>query len=323
MNRRDFLVLGVSAALASETVRAQVSRRPARVVFVGLGSPAIVESRVTFLRRGFVERGFQEGRDFEMHTRAVPSNQAALAAAAAEVVASNPDVIVTHANGTAVFKAATRSIPIVMVSGDAVAAGLVESLPRPGGNVTGISFLSPELMAKRLHILKDVLPAMKAAVVLGRAEYAVTESALEAIVVTGRALGVDLHPALVRSPDDLEGAFAGIPAAGYTGIVVQDEPMLIANAARIASLSQARGLASVGFLELATAGGTIAYSIDFADLWRRAAHHVVRIVQGARPADIPVEQPTGFRLILNLRAAKELRLTVPPLVLAQADEVIE
>src|SRR3954447_10718359 len=210
-----------------------------------------------------------------------------------------------------------------MVSGDAVAAGLIDSLQKPGGNVTGISFLSPELMAKRLELLARAVPGIEDVGLLAVGGYRVTASVVEAARKTARALNIRVHPVLVDDPQGLDRAFSELVEWGARAVVIQDEPMLIANGKRIAELSAARRLVSVGFLEIASQGGHMAYSIDFDDLYRRAAQYVVRILNGAKPGALPVEQPTKFRLLINAKAMTALGVPVPPTLVALADEVIE
>ena len=296
---------------------------PPKIAFLGLGSSAVAERRLVFLRQGLSDLGRQDGRDFVFEVRTSAADRPAMIRTAEELVGIAPTVIVTHAGGTAILKTLTGTIPIVMVSGDAVATGLVASLSRPGGNVTGVSFLSPELVAKRLEFLKELLPSVDPVGLIALADYPVTTQVVDTAEETARALGTSLRAGLVRGPGDFAGAFTNLAAAGVRGVVVQDEPMLIANAAQIVEASTARGMLSVGFLELARQGGHVGFSIDFDEVWRRAGRLVARILQGSRPEDLPVEQPTRFELILNARALKAINIDVPPSILARADEVIE
>jgi putative ABC transport system substrate-binding protein len=302
---------------------AQNASKAARLTFLGLGSRSVVENRVASLRQGLSELGYREGREYALDVRAVSAEPGVLSGAAEELTQAKPDILITHAGGAAALKRATQTIPIVMVSGDAVAAGLVESLQRPGGNITGISFLSPELMAKRLEILSRAVPGIEDVGLLVVAGYRVTGSVVEAAQEAARSLKIRVHPVSVSNPQDLQRAFADFVDQGARGIVVQDEPMLIANGKQIVELSAAARLVSVGFLELAGLGGHMAYSIDFDELYRRAAQHVVKILQGAKPGDLPVEQPTKFRLLVNAKAMMAFGVPAPPTLVALADEVIE
>jgi putative tryptophan/tyrosine transport system substrate-binding protein len=323
MRRRTFL-LGCAAASYPRETRAQARSVPARLGFLGLGSPSVAESRLRSLRQGLGELGLRDGRDYVIEARVAGAAADALDRAAAELVAASPDVLVTHATGTAAVKRATATIPIVMVSGDAVTAGLIESLQRPGGNVTGVSFLSPELMAKRMELLKEISPALEEAGLLALGGYRVTETVVQSVEAVARSLGMKLQPALVRNPAEIDAAFSDLSARGVRGMVVQDEPMLIAKRrahrrGRGGPAHPRRGLS----LELATQGGHLAYSISFDAVWQRVASFVVRILQGARPGDLPVEQPTRFELVVNLKALRALGVDAPPSILARADEVIE
>jgi putative ABC transport system substrate-binding protein len=325
MRRRDVLAgLGATAAAAqSAPAAAQDRRRPARIGFLALGSAAVAERRLVSLREGLSDLGTQDGRDYVFALRTNGPDRSAMRRTAEELVGLAPDVIVTHAAGTAVLKALTRTIPIVMVSGDAVTTGLVASLSRPGGNVTGVSFLSPELVAKRLELLRELSPSLQRAGLIALADYPVTGTVVDTGQATARTLGMSLRAALVRGPGDLAGAFSDLADAGVGGVVVQDEPMLIAHAGAIAGNSTARGMVSVGFLELARQGGHLGFSIDFDEVWRRAGRLVGRILAGSRTEDLPVEQPTRFELVLNAKALKAAGIDVPPSILARADEVID
>ncbi|HEX2552272.1 MAG TPA: ABC transporter substrate-binding protein [Microvirga sp.] len=323
MRRRAFL-LGCAAAACPRPGLTQGRRAPARVGFLALGSPAVAERRLRSFRQGLADLGLQEGHDYGIDARVAGADPDALNRAAADLAASAPDVLVTHATGTAAMRRATGTIPIVMVSGDAVTTGLVASLQRPGGNVTGVSFLSPELMAKRTELLKEVLPAIEEMGLLALGGgYRVTDTVVQAVEAVARGRGMGLQPALVRNPADIERAFADWAARRVRGIVVQDEPMLIANARRIVESATARGILAVGFLELAAQGGHVAYSINFDAVWQRVASFAAKILQGARPEDLPVEQPNRFELVVNLKALRGLNIDAPTALLARADEVIE
>jgi putative ABC transport system substrate-binding protein len=323
VKRRD-VVAGVCAIAAFPvSARGQAGIKPAKIGFLGLGSPAVAQSRIASLRQGLTGLGYRDGRDYSIEVRTVSADPAALRQAAAELVALQPDVLVTHAAGTAALKQATKTIPIVMLSGDAVATGLVDSLRRPGGNVTGMSFFSPELMAKRLELLKQALPDIEQAGVLALGSYPVSASAIQAVEATARSLNIRLHTMLVHAAGDLDRAFAELAEKRVRGLVVQDVPMLIANAGRIAEIAAQRNILCAGFLELIAQGGHLAYSIDFSEIYRRLAEYVVKILKGATAGDLPVEQPTVFRLVINAKAMKALGVEVPSSLLIRADEVIE
>jgi putative ABC transport system substrate-binding protein len=321
---RRHVVAGICAAAAFPALsRAQGVTGRARIGFLGLGSPAVAQSRIGSLRQGLTGLGYQDGRDYTVEVRTAGADPAALRQAAAELIALQPNVLVTHAAGTAVLKQATRTIPIVMLSGDAVTTGLVESLRRPGGNVTGMSFFSPELMAKRLELLKQALPDPDHAGVLALGSYPVSASAIAAVEATARSLNIRLTPVLVHAPGDLDRVFSELAEKRVRGLVVQDVPMLIANAKRIAELAAQRNILCIGFLELIAQGGHLAYSIDFDEMYRRLAEYVVKLLKGAQPGDLPVEQPTVFRLVVNAKAMKAFGVEAPSSLLIRADEVVE
>jgi len=235
------------------------------------------------------------------------------------------DVIVTHGTpGVTAAKQATSTIPIVFaVVGDAVASGLVASLAHPSGNVTGLTFFQPELSAKRLELLKEIVPDLMDVGVLLNPENQTNEPVLPEVAHAAQSVGINLHQFNAREPGEFEAAFADMDAKHVRAFVVFDDAMLIANARAITALALKHGLYSCGFLDYAHAGGLMAYGVDFPDMFRRAATYVDKIIKGAKPADLPVEQATRFQTILNLKTAKALGLTVPSAVLLRADEVIE
>jgi putative ABC transport system substrate-binding protein len=204
-----------------------------------------------------------------------------------------------------------------------VASGLVASLARPGGNVTGLTFFQPELNAKRLELLKETVPDLTDIGVLLNPGNQMNEPVLPRVAQTAQSLGIKLHQFNARQPDELEAAFADMKARQVRAFVVFDDAMLLGNAKSIATLALRNGLYSCGFLDYAAAGGLMAYGVDFPDMFRRAATYVDKILKGIKPADLPVEQATRFATVLNLATAKALGLTVPPSLLLRADEVIE
>jgi putative ABC transport system substrate-binding protein len=241
------------------------------------------------------------------------------------LVRLKPDLVLTHGTaGTRAAKQATTTIPIVMaVSGDAVATGLVASLAHPGGNITGSSFFNPELAAKRLELLKEVVPALTRVAVLMNPGNPVNEVSLQAMERTARSLGLELQQVNVGGPEEFNAAFSTIVKGRAGALSVFDDAMLIAQARRVADLAAKNRLPTIGFSELAEAGGLMSYGVNFPDLWRRAATYVDKILKGAKHADLPVEQPTKFEFIINLKIAKQIGLTIPQSVLYRADKVIK
>ncbi|MBI2553901.1 MAG: ABC transporter substrate-binding protein, partial [Candidatus Rokubacteria bacterium] len=222
-------------------------------------------------------------------------------------------------------KNATRTIPIVMViPGDPVGTGLVESLARPGGNSTGLSQIAPELAGKRLELLKEIVPKLSRVAVLWNPQGTTSPLSWKEIQLPARELGVQLHSLEVRSPNDFDKAFEDATRARAGALAIMPNPVFAGNLKRIADLAAKHRLPSIFQLrEFADAGGLVAYGPDRSDMFRRAATFVDKILKGAKPADLPVEQPTRFELVINLKTAKALGLTIPPSVLIRADEVIQ
>jgi len=232
---------------------------------------------------------------------------------------------VTHGvPGTLAAKRATDTIPIVMgVVGEAIAIGAVEGLARPGRNITGSSFFVPELNAKRLEVLKEALPRLRRVGVLLNRDNPVNATVLKAMEHTAQALKIQLRSVEVRDPADFEDAVSTLVKERADAIAVQDDAMLFAQVRRIADLARRHHVPTIGFVDYARAGGLLAYGVNFADLWRRAAGFVDKILKGAKPADLPVEQATKFDLVINLKTAKALGLTIPQSLLLRADQVIQ
>ncbi len=329
IGRREFItVLGGAAATTARPIAAlaQQPTKVARIGFVGATTAAdTLPKRVGAFRAGLRELGYQEGRDIVIELRWANERYERMPALFNELVRRNVDLIVTHGTpGILAAKQATATIPIVMAtSGDAEASGLVESLARPGGNVTGLTFFNPELAAKRFELLKEILPGLTEVGLLLNPANPINEQIVPAIKLTAQALRLEVHPFGVRGPAEFEGAFAAMAARRVGAVVVIDDATLIANAPAVARLALQQRLPSSGWPDYAVAGGLIAYGVNFPDLFRRAATFVDKILKGAKPADLPVERATKFETIVNLKIAKALGLDVPTAILLRADEVIE
>jgi putative ABC transport system substrate-binding protein len=327
MLRREFVgLLGVAAAttLRSGALRAE-SPRVFRVGFLGLPSADSLPKRTEAFRGGLRDLGYHEGRDIIIEYRWADSNYERLPALLAELIHLDVDVIVTHGTpGVMAAKQATSTIPIVIaVVGDAVATGVVASLARPGGNVTGLTYFQPELNGKRLELLKETIPDLVDVGVLLNPDNQMNAPVLRQVTQVAQSLELELHQFDARSPSEFEAAFAAMAAKRVRALIVFDDAMLIGEAKAVAALALKHGLYSCGFLDFAGAGGLLAYGVDFPDMFRRAATYVDKILKGAKPADLPVEQATRFTTILNLATARSLGLSVPSSVLLRADEVIE
>ena len=329
MKRREFFgLLGGVAALPAvwpSAGRAQPSERLPRIGYVTFAS-AVLSRRVDdAFWDGLRDLGYVEGRNFRAEYRSAEGDGSRVPALLAELVDMKVDVIVTYASAVAVAMRATKTIPIVMAVGpDLVALGLAETLAHPGGNATGSTFFVAELMSKRLELLKEIAPAISGAgVLLFRSEDNSNANTLEGMRATAEALKVKLHPMEVRGPDELEGAFAAWGAAAAGGFVMNEHAILTYNADKIAQLAAKQRLLSAGPLALPENGGLIGYGVDFPAIFRRAGYFVDRILKGTKPGDIPIEQATKFRTMVNLKTAKLLGLELSPTLLARADEVIE
>ncbi len=327
INRRKLIIaLGAGALAAPLAAFAQLpAARMHRIGFLGSASAATYARQLEGLRAGLRELGYVEGKNLVIEFRWAEGNYDRLPELAAELVGLKVDLIVTHGTpGTRAAKQVTTTIPIVMaVSGDAVTTGLVASFARPGGNITGSSHFSPELNAKQLELLKDALPRIRRVAVLFNSGNAVNATALQAMEVTAKSLKLELQPFDVRSPGDFNSAFAEMSKRRVEAVAIVDDPMLIANAGAIASLAAKHRIPSIGFSALAEAGGLMAYGVNFPELFRRAALFVDKILKGAKPSDIPVEQPTKFDMIVNMKTAKALGIKIPNSILVRTDKVIK
>jgi putative ABC transport system substrate-binding protein len=275
-------------------------------------------------RQGLTELGYVEGRNIALELRFTDGQDERLPSLAGELVARPVRVIFASDTPAALAaKAATGAIPIVMAGGDPVALGLADSLARPGGHVTGLSYASMLLAGKRLELLKQVAPATRRVVALWYAPNAVGAVNLREAQEASPRLGIDLRPVGIRGPDDLDAAFHAVAAQQPDALFVISGG-LNTRRARILEFAAGTGLPAVfQRREWVEGGGLMSYAVDFQDVYRRAASFVDKILKGARPADLPIERPTEFELVINLRTARALGLTIPPSVLQQATEVIQ
>jgi putative tryptophan/tyrosine transport system substrate-binding protein len=325
MRRREFATLLGGAAAWPCAARAQPAGKVFRIGFVDPSAGGSPMSKFPdAFRAGLRDLGYQEGRNIVVEYLRANEHYEQLPALFAEMVRLNVDVIVTYGTPGVAAKQATTTIPIVMAtSGDAETSGLVASLARPGGNVTGLTFFNPELAAKRLELVKEVIPDLTDVGVLLNPSNPMNEPVIPAMSLTAHPLKLELHQFRVRGPAEFEGAFAAMATERVGALVVLDDAMLIAHASTVADLAVQQRLPSCGWPDFAAAGGLTAYGVNFLDMFRRAATFVDKILKGARPSDLPVERSTKFITIINLKTAKVLGLTVPDQLLAIADEVIE
>jgi putative ABC transport system substrate-binding protein len=287
------------------------------------GGAAPLSARIEAFRQGLREVGFVEGKNISIDIRYADGRSERLASMAAELVRRDVRVIATSGDfATRVVQQATTTIPIVAFTDDLVGAGLVASHARPGGNTTGISILSPELNAKRLQMLKQLSPRLARVAVLW--DPATGTAQLKAMEVVSRSLGVDLLILEVRGPDDLDGAFTAAHKERAGAVNVLASPLLAAYSHQIIALAaKARLPAIYQWGEHADAGGLMSYGPILLDTWRQTGLLVGKILRGARPADLPIEEPTNFELVINLKTAASLGINVPPSLLSRADRVIQ
>ena len=305
--------------------RGQQPAKPATVGFLGAATSAATSQwNAAFVRR-LRELGWIEGRNLAIEYRWSEGRAEFLAGIAAELVRLRVDVIVTHSTTPVVAaKQATSTIPIVFANaGDPVGNGLVASLARPGGNVTGLSIQGTDTVGKRLELLREAAPGLRRLTIMGNVSNPAVVTEMREVEVAGRTLGLDVALSEIRRAEDIEPAFQAV--AGRTdAIYVGADPPAIVNRARINALALGARLPTMSAVRAyVEAGALMSYGANFPDLWRRAAEFVDKILRCAKPADIPVEQPTKFDLIINLATAKALGLEIPPTLLARADEVIE
>jgi len=322
------VVLIVSLILAPLAVDAQrQAGKVYRIGFLGVATAALYERQIEGLRVGLREHGYIEGRNVTIEFRWAEGRYDRLPELAAEIVRLNVDVIITHGTlGSLACKQATSTIPIVMaIAGNPVETGVVTSLARPGGNITGSSFLYQEVNAKRVDLLKATIPSLARVDVLVNPDNPpALVVAVRAIEQMGQALNVKVRPLEVRSLDELDAAFQ-VARAQTDAVVVTDEALFAGRggAKRIADVAMRNRMPTIGFTEFAEAGGLIGYGVDFPDIWRQSMALVDKILKGTKPADLPIQQPTRFELIINLKTAKALGLTIPQTLLVRADHVIQ
>jgi ABC-type uncharacterized transport system substrate-binding protein len=295
-----------------------------RIGFLGPNSAASTSSRMESLRAGLRELGYVEGKNLVIESRWADGNYDRLPDLARDLVGLKVDLILTSGTpGTRAARSATATIPIIMVtSGDPVALGLVASLARPGGNITGASNFAPELSAKRIELIKEAFPSTQRVGVLFNPDNSINDRNVPAMEQTSKGLGLVLQKIAVRSADDFKNAYSAMSKLQVDAVALPEDDFLSATNAKVVELVSKQRLPSIGRADFAEAGGIIGYAVNFFDLYRRAAIFVDKIVKGAKPGDLPVEQPRKFDFVINLKAAKQIGLTIPPNVLARADKVI-
>src|SRR5215813_11207654 len=291
------------------------------ILFIGSRNQPHLES----FKKGLRERGYTEGKNIAFDYRYAEGRQDQLPELAAELVQLKVDVIVVTADVSAeAAKQATKTIPIVVTTGDPVAWGLAESLAKPGGNITGLSVVLADLSGKRVEILRETLPKMTRLATLWDPSVRVAGPIFKETSLAAQALSLQLHSFEVMTAQDIEKAFAEIPKVRSNALLVILSPLVTLHSKRIVELALKQHLPGIyPTRQFVEEGGLMAYGPLIGDLYRRAATYVDKILKGAKPADLPVEQPTKFELVINLKTAKQIGLTIPPNVLARADRVIK
>jgi len=327
IGRRELIAALGGAAAWPLSARAQEGGRTYTIGIFSAGSehaeiPALNAALFEALR----ELGWVEGKNVTFEHRYAENRLERLPELAADLVRRKVDVIA--AAGTLAPLAAQRAtttIPIVMTAaGDPLGSGLVASLARPGGNVTGMSLMAPDLGAKRLELLREVLPRLSRVAVLWNADNPYSVLVFKETQAGGRTLGIEVRSLEVRGPDDFDSAFEAARGLRPDALITVEDPLTGDHRTRMAEFTSRQQLPSLhGIREFVAAGGLISYGSSIADLFRRAAYYVDKILRGAKPADLPVQQPTKFEMVINLKTAKALGLELPASVLARADELIE
>ena len=326
MKRRHFIqVVGGMAMACPLVLHAQPLARVARIGFLGSASASGSAKSVEALRTGLRDLGYVEGKNIVIEFRWAEGRYDRLSALVTDLIRLKVDLIVTHGTpGTRAAKKATSTIPIVMaISGDAIATGLVTSLARPEANVTGSTFFIPQLNAKRLELVKEVCPYVARVAALSNPNNPVSKPIIPAMQAAATPLKLDFDIAEAQGPGEFDRAFASMAKRGVDAVVITEDGEFAASFGAIAALALANKLASIGAQEYAKAGGLIGYGVDLLGLYRRAAYFIDKILKGSRPADLPIEQPTRFELVINVKTAKTLGLEIAPAMLARADETIE
>jgi putative tryptophan/tyrosine transport system substrate-binding protein len=327
MDRRHFLATSLAGALAAPLgVKAQTAGKVRRIGYLTSGFKDAPTPGLMQFTRALRDLGYVEGRNVVLEVRYAEGRTERFSALAAELVKLKVDVLVAVSTPAAVAaKHATNTIPIVMTAvGEPVQVKLVESLARPGGNVTGLSIIAPELAAKRLDLLKQTLPKVSRVAVLWNSANAGMHSRFQETQLAAQALGLTLQSVPVQSPDDFERVFGTLTNVRPESLLVLADTVTIGNRQRTVEFAANNRVPAIYETRaFADTGGLMSYGVDMSDHYQRAAVYVDKVLKGANPANLPVEQPTKFELIINLKTAKALGLTIPPSLLARADQVIE
>jgi putative tryptophan/tyrosine transport system substrate-binding protein len=326
MNRRRFLLTSLAGAIAAPL--AAEAQQPGKVARVGVLSQLSPEDtpQISALREGLRDRNYVEGENLTVEWRWARGDVRRFPDLAVDLVRLNVDIIVATVNhAIQAARDSSQAIPIVMVvPSDPVDLGFVDSLARPGGNITGLTWQTREVVPKRLQLLKAAVPNLTRVAVLWDPTEPARRLQVEEAERAAASVGVQVHAFEVRTPQELEGVFGAMAHARAGAVLVEASAMLAAQRTRIADLAVKSRLATIGWWRgMAEAGCLLSYSPSITEQYRRAAYFVAKILEGAKPADLPVEQPTTFEFVINLKTVKALGLTIPPSLLLRADQIIE
>jgi putative ABC transport system substrate-binding protein len=326
MRRRTFFaVLGGVVAAWPLAARAQQKAMPV-IGVLGTGSPSVSSGPLMAFRRGLSEAGYVEGKNLAIEYRWAEGDYDRLPALAADLVGRKVDLIMASSPPSALAaKNATSTIPIVFRGGgDPVGAGLVASIARPGGNITGVSFVADELTAKRLELLSELIPRARVFALLVNPNNPSAENIIRGEQEAARMKGLQLHVLKAGSEGEIDSAFASLVQLHADALVVGADPFLSGQREQLVALASRHAVPAIyAWREFATSGGLISYGASLTTAFRLVGTYAAKILKGAKPSDLPVQQPTKFELVINLKTAKSLGLTVPATLLAQADDVIE
>lgn len=328
MGRRAFIAAALGLCAVPLVASAQHTGKVARIGMLLPNTPEIAarSPRIGAFLKGLRDLGWIEGQNLAIEWRFAENQVGRLAELAADLARIRVDVIVTAAAPSALAaQGATRTIPIVVLDpGDPIGLGLVASLARPGGNITGVTSIAPELAAKRLALLKEAVPAMVRVAVLSNAAIPPAEIAMRELEAAAKVLGVQIQSVPIQGVKGIEQAFAEVARQHADGVVVFPDPLTFSNDVAITGLALKHRIPALyGAMEFVQAGGLMSYGPSYPEMFRRGANYVDRILKGAKPGDLPIEQPTLFEFVLNLSTVKALGLTIPQSVRLRADRVIE
>jgi putative ABC transport system substrate-binding protein len=327
MRRREFILLTGSAALCSFSAHAQQAGKVPRIGYLGVTSASDRPPLLDTFRQGLRERGWIEGQNIGIDYRFAEGRLDRLPELAAELVRLKVDVIVSlGTQGVTAARDATTTIPIVMIGvRDPVGTGLIASLARPGGNITGVSGSAGlEIVAKQLELLKETVPTIRRVAILSNPANAYHQLAIKELDVAARSLGMQLQFLEARGPNEFDGAFAAMARERAGALLVLSDVIFNDHRARLVDLAAMNRLPTAyGIRESVEAGGLLSYGPSFLDFYRRSTAYVDKVLKGDKPAGLPVEQPTKFELVINLRTARTLGIEIPPTLLSRADEVFE